>query len=177
MQRLAPSLIRDSLLTKFYASNSKYAVDWCYRLLSRLHWEGELQFILKVQFGPFGLIFPLRCGLNIINVVQKLKIRAYFKWFLKKLFFGWVQSLMPAFTLQVRNSDGILIHMHRFSFLARMCFVAWNDNMEVVSNCCYVSLAANSPCIPGLKVWNSFLFLKNKNCGKRPLVCCFSERA
>lgn len=55
-----------------------------------------------------------------------------------------------------------IIRMHRFSFLARMCFVAWNDNMEVVSDCCYVSLAANSPCIPGLKVQNTFLFLKNK---------------
>lgn len=69
---------------------------------------------------------------------------------------------MPAFTLQVTHSDGIFIRMHHFSFLARMCFVAWNDSMEVVSDCCYVSLAADSPCIPGLKVRSSFLFLKNK---------------
>jgi hypothetical protein len=45
--------------------------------------------------------------------------------------------------------------MHHFSFLVRKCLVAWNDNMEVVSDCCCVSLPANSPCIPGLKVQNS----------------------
>ena len=44
--------------------------------------------------------------------------------------------------------------------------VAWNDNIEVVSNCCYVSLAANSPCIPGLKVWN-FSFSKNQDIVER----------
>lgn len=48
------------------------------------------------------------------------------------------------------HSDGIFIRTPTtFQFLARMCFVAWNDGMEVVSNCCYISLAADSPCIPG----------------------------
>lgn len=48
-----------------------------------------------------------------------------------------------------------------------MCFVAWNDNMEVASNCCYVSLAANSPYIPGLKVRKyGTLFLKNRTLWK-----------
>lgn len=72
---------------------------------------------------------------------------------------------MPAFTSQVENSYGIFACMHHFSFVARMCFVAWNDNMEVASNCCYVSLAANS-CIPGLKVLKSmklFSFSKKQD--------------
>lgn len=39
--------------------------------------------------------------------------------------------------------------------------------MEVASNCCYVSLAANSPYIPGLKVRKyGTLFLKNRTLWK-----------
>lgn len=59
---------------------------------------------------------------------------------------------MLAITVQIRNSDGIFVYMHHFSFLARMCFVARSDSRKVASDCSYVSLAANSPCIPGLKV-------------------------
>lgn len=85
---------------------------------------------------------------------------------LKEIIF-WLN--MPASTMQIRNSEGIFVYMHHFSLLASMCFVAWSDNMKVASHCSYVSLAANSPCIPGLKVqklMELFSFSKNKTLWK-----------
>ena len=57
MQRLASSLIRNSLLTKS-TSNPEYAVDWSYAYSSGYTGKvSELQFTLKVKFWPFELIF------------------------------------------------------------------------------------------------------------------------
>lgn len=84
----------------------------------------------------------------------------------RKVIFWLGQVAYACLHLANQSSDGVFIPMQRFSFLGRICLVAWNDNMEVVSNCCYVSLAANSPCIPGLKAQNSFLFVKNKTLWK-----------
>lgn len=69
----------------------------------------------------------------------------------------WLGTVTYACLHLASNKLGWCIYSYApLSILARMCFVAWNDNMEVVSDCFYVSLAANSPCIPGLKVRNSF---------------------
>lgn len=85
----------------------------------------------------------------------------------RKVIFWLGQVAYACLHLANQSSDGVFIPMQRFSFLGRICLVAWNDNMEVVSNCCYVSLAANSPCIPGLKAQNSFLFVKKQDIVER----------